>query len=432
MTLTTMATAAMAMARRTTFPLLFAVALAAAQSPSSEHVFNVSRANLDKALATLRVNIPGRLPILDGFVAPEVTALDKYQRAYYQYNLEIRPAGAGSTALRVSAKVTAWYAGDNASPAGYRVLPSNGRLESDLVERLEDALQQKSANVAAGTTPHASAAPVTAGSESRAATPPAQPAKPSTFGLTFPIEQSPSRGGLAPPSSRELAQEKRFQELTEQATNLEEVLHNQAHPNDLAAVLKAGTPIFAKPIDPGDVLFRADAEDEFKVLDQSGDWVHVQVSGISRGWMRRKDLEMPGESEAPAAAEAKPAAPTESQTHEETSLFPGEWPALRGHIVRIAWVRPDSAAAMDRWELARSMFRATYGNITRGNLKVDGVVLVIDAADGGMVAATNDSLRRWNTGALSDAAFRKECWTDSPEALGETAHRESGVKSQSQ
>jgi len=38
-----------------------------------------------------------------------------------------------------------------------------------------------------------------------------------------------------------------------------------------------------------------------------------------------------------------------------------------------------------------------------------------------MIAATSEHLRRWNTGAISDAAFRKECWTDSPEALGETA-----------
>ena len=90
-------------------------------------------------------------------------------------------------------------------------------------------------------------------------------------------------------------------------------------------------------------------------------------------------------------------------------------------------MRPDAASAgpsADRWQLARATFRATYDNVTRSNLKVDGVVLVIDAADGGMVAATVDALRRWNTGSISDAAFRKECWTDSSEALGETARRE--------
>ncbi len=128
--------------------VLLAGALAVCQSNPSEHVFQVSRAELDKALAGLHVNSPGRLPILDGFVASDNSLLDKYQRAYYQYKLEIRPAGAGATAVRVTAKVTAWYAGDNSSSAGYRVLQSNGRLETDLLERLEDSLQQKSASVA--------------------------------------------------------------------------------------------------------------------------------------------------------------------------------------------------------------------------------------------------------------------------------------------
>jgi hypothetical protein len=418
--------------RRAFVVLLLAAAIAAAQNPS-EHVFHVSRADLDKALTALHANSPGRLPILDGFVASDVSTLEKYQRGYYQYKLEVRPSGSGATALRVSAKVTAWYAGDKSNPAGYRALPSNGRLEADLVERLEEALQQKSADVAGENQSIAGSSVATTDSTGSQ---PTHTTKSSTLGRTFPLEQPASRADLAPPDSRELAQQKRFQQLTEQASNLEEVLRNQARPNDLAAVLKTGTPVFAKPIEPGDVLFHADAEDEFKILDESGGWVHVQVSGISRGWIRRVDLEMPGEA-GPVAAGAGPkqaATSAEPETHEETSLFPGEWAALRGHIVRIAWVQPGSdgtQSAPDRWQFARSMFRATYDRVSRSNLKVDGVVLVIDAADGGMVAATIDSLRRWNTGAISDAAFRKECWTDSPEALGATARRDGGDKSQS-
>jgi hypothetical protein len=421
--------------------VLLACTIALTQSIPSEHVFQVSRSELEKALASLHANSPGRLPILDGFVAPDASALEKYQRAYYQYKLEIRPAGAGATALRVSAKVTAWYAGDNSSAAGYRVLPSNGRLETDLIERLEETLQQKSADSAEPTVPKPSSPDVRT-PDTRTKAPAsavagsAPPAKSSAFGLGFPTEPPASRTALAPPDSRELAQQKRFQQLTEQAANLEEILRNQARPNDLAAVRKTGTPVFAKPMEPSDVLFKADAEDEFKVLDESGGWVHVQVSGISRGWIRRSELEMPGEAAAAADAGSKPQAVTTGPaTHEETSLFPGEWSALRGRIVRITWVRPESAgpqAATDRWQLARSIFRDTYGNINRNKLKVDGVVIVIDAADGGMIAATTDALRRWNTGAISDAAFRKECWTDSPEALGETAHRGVRAKSQNQ
>jgi hypothetical protein len=402
------------------------------QSDSSEHIFKVSSADLDKALTELQANTPGRLPILEGFVEPEVSALEKYQRAYYQYKLEVRPVGGNATSLRVSAKVTAWYAGDRTTPAGYRALPSNGRLETDLIERLEESLQQKSENVAAGK-PSNNGSANSREDRAPAGVRSAIVAKPSNLGRPFPSEPPPSRADLAPPDSRELADQKRYQQLSEQAANLEEILRNQSQPTDLAVVLKSGTPVFAKPIEPGDVLFHADAEDEFKVLDESRGWVHLQVSGISRGWIRRADLEMPGEA-ATAAVDSKPTS-AEPETHEETSLFPGEWSPLRGHLVRIAWLRPGTeagSAGLDRWQLARSVFRSTYDHINRDKLKVDGIVLVIDAADGGMVAATSDSLRRWNTGAITDAAFRKECWADSPEALGETARRDVGNKSQNQ
>jgi hypothetical protein len=192
-----------------------------------------------------------------------------------------------------------------------------------------------------------------------------------------------------------------------------------------------------KPVDYGEVLFKADAEDEFKVLDESGEWVHVQVSGISRGWIRRSALEMPGasavtESESPAPPPSPSAQPA---THEEVSLFPGEWSALRGRMVRIVWVRPDSPSApgpSDRWQLASSVFRDSYGRINQSSPRIDGIVIVFDAADGGMIAATAETLRRWNTGALSDAAFRKECWTDSPETFGETAQHKAKSQSRNQ
>ncbi len=420
--------------RRMSAFLLLAAAVATAQSSPSEHVFQVSRSELEKALQNLHASSSGRLPILEGFVAPDVPALDKYQRAYFQYKVDLHPSGAGATSVRVSAKVTAWYAGDNTSPAGYRALPSNGRLETDFIERLEEALQQHSASIPEEGSAKADSMQASAKDRAPAVAPPVQPERPksSAFGASLPLEQPVSRAGLAPPDSRELSQQRRVQQLNEQAANLEEILRNQARPNDLAAVVKNGTPVLAKPIDSSELLFRADAEDEFKVLDESGDWVHVQVSGISRGWIRRSELEMPGT--AAEVVSKAPAGSAEPATHEETSLFPGEWSALRGRMVRIVWVRPESgggaSGGADRWQLARSVFRDTYGRMTRSNPKVEGVVIVIDAADGGMIAATADALRRWNTGALSDAAFRKECWTDSPEALGETARRQGESKSQ--
>ncbi len=67
---------------------------------------------------------------------------------------------------------------------------------------------------------------------------------------------------------------------------LEEILHNQAHPANLVAVKKTSTPVLANPIENAKVLFLAAAEDEFEMLDANSNWVHVRISGLSRGWIR--------------------------------------------------------------------------------------------------------------------------------------------------
>ena len=59
--------------------------------------------------------------------------------------------------------------------------------------------------------------------------------------------------------------DKHMEELTKQAKGLEEILHNQAHPDNLVAVKKSGTPVLANPIEGAKVLFLATAEDEFEI-----------------------------------------------------------------------------------------------------------------------------------------------------------------------
>ncbi len=48
---------------------------------------------------------------------------------------------ARETAVQVTAKITAWYAGEKPEESNYELLGSNGRLESDLLDRLADALK---------------------------------------------------------------------------------------------------------------------------------------------------------------------------------------------------------------------------------------------------------------------------------------------------
>jgi len=48
---------------------------------------------------------------------------------------------------------------------------------------------------------------------------------------------------------------------------------------------------------------------------------------------------------------------------------------------------------------------------------VQGVVLVLDSADGGQIAATSEFLQQWQTGKISEASFWKNCSVDPPDLL---------------
>ena len=82
----------------------------------------------------------GRLPVLEGFALPGDHPLNRYQRAYYQSAVQVSSTASGGSVVRVSTKVTAWYADSSPSRSGYQLLTSNGRLESDLLDQLTDLL----------------------------------------------------------------------------------------------------------------------------------------------------------------------------------------------------------------------------------------------------------------------------------------------------
>ncbi len=87
-------------------------------------------------------------------------------------------------------------------------------------------------------------------------------------------------------------------------------------------------------------LFLASAHDEFEMLDFNRDWVHVRISGLSRGWIWRDSLEMP---DSVPAGDAPPspvpvAAEVFHMSREESAPFPGDWAPLRGKYVKIVSV----------------------------------------------------------------------------------------------
>jgi hypothetical protein len=420
---------------------------APAQDVSSERIFLHSKPEIEKALQPLRTYSSGRLPLLDGFVGPVEQPLGRFERAYYQCSVQIVPRVTGDTLVRVTAKITAWYASANSAEAGYRALPSNGRLENDLLDRLAEALDGKPApppaapSVAPGPAPAVviprpnlkldvpspnvriygpAAAPV--------ATAPSAEAKPA-------VPSSPAGEETESLRKQREAAEKRMQQLNSELQSLLEIQRTQVYPKNLAIVRKSGTPVLAKPQEGARVLFAAVIHDEFEILDLEPAWVHVQISGLSRGWIRRALLDLPegflAPSGKPASPDAAPSAekPSYQVLREESGLFPGKWEPLQGKTVKIIWVQPAAqplplkdSSAQARRLFAKSLFWKALAEPPAA-APIAGVVLILDAADGGEAAATLATLQQWKSGTLSDESFWQQCFLDPPEAFRDPAPR---------
>jgi hypothetical protein len=413
--------------------------LAAAQSGSGqagpyERTYRQSKSAVEKALKELQPSTSGHLPVLEGFALPGDHPLNRYQRAYYQSAVQVSSTASGGSLVRVSTKVTAWYADSIPSRSGYQLLTSNGRLESDLLDQLTDLLATSStATSSSQSFPAASAKrPSTAekGIENKGSQEPTisapMPRSPDT-GRTF---SSSADAGL---SAKQLADSKNSTKpldrtatgLQAEAASLEEVLKNQAHPKNLVAIKKSGTPVVATPSLNGKTLFLASAHDEFEMLDFNADWVHVRISGLSRGWIWRTSLEMPeGISDIPQAGASATlvAADLFQVTREETAPFPGDWEPLRGKNVKIISVQKiqeneKDSGARAKLEFAKSLLDKNYAELAAKSQELAGVVLIFDSVDGGMIAATLPTVQQWKAGTLSDAALWHQCYFDPPETF---------------
>ena len=399
-----------------------------AQDSRFERRFPNPKTEVDKALQEIQASAKGRLPILEGFVEERSEPLDHFDRGYYESSAKVISDAEGGTLVRVVVKITAWYSGSTPALSGYRVLPSNGRIETDLLDHLGELLGKKQT----GTAP-AAVAP----SPRPALELPSAPT-PTSTALARPLAQPSIGPAIAPPakpaaepSNEDLASlrqrreeaEKNAKALNGDVQNLEEILRNQTHPDNLAVVRKTGTPIFAKQ--GGAVLLSADAEDEFEILGLEGSWVHVQISGASRGWIQRTQLDLPeGFADSSRRESAIGAAdnPAFRVTREETHPFTGSWRDLQGKTVRIMWVEPQSesertSTAEAKRKFAKTLFAEAYKQQTSAAQPPDGVVIVFDSADGGQVSATMSALAQWQSGKLSEASFWKQCSIDPLELL---------------
>jgi hypothetical protein len=397
----------------------FAVFSASGQAVPYARTFSRSKTEVEQTLKDLQAYTGQKLPIVDGFIGTTQQPLDRYERAFYQFSIEVLPGVPEGTIVQISAKITAWYADKDPTKSGYQILPSNGRLELDLLDRLDEKFGNK---------PAPGTARALASSGISAPTP--------KLNLGGGINMSPGSGNpiAVPEGTEELnrlrsereAEEKRMHSLNVELQGLEEVKKNQAHPLNLVTVKRAGTPVMARAGEESRVLFKAAVNDEFEFLDAEGEWIHVQISGVSRGYIRRNALELPeviaAHLEETAKLEAAAKRVAFRVEREENSVFPGDWEALKGKTVKIYTLQPVSQDAKEtdaraKLKFAESLMQKFGESVTPGAAGIDGVVVIFDSPDGGIAGATGASIQQLAKGEISEEAFWKQCYLDPPETF---------------
>ena len=375
--------------------------------------FAKPRVEVEQALKDLQAYSGQKLPTLDGFVAFGDKPLDRYERGFYQFSIELLPGENSGTVVRLSAKITAWYVDRDPTRSGYQVLPSNGRLELDFLDRLEEKLTGK---------------PVASSSAGVQAPPPkldlSAARSAATMATPLPQPNEPPNEVAALRAQR-IASERRVQQLTAELQNLQEIQSGQAHPQNLVIVKKSGTPVYARSSETSRLLFQAAEGDEFEFLDAENDWIHITISGDSRGYVRSAAVELP--ERVAARLQSRTPGPEEKFpgfriVREESSVFPGDWAPLKGKQVHLYTVQPLSQNAKETGPAVRlnyciALFEKALREEAAANPAPEGVAIIFDASDGGIAGATLADIQKLATGALKRDAFWQQSYLDPPEAF---------------
>jgi hypothetical protein len=396
------------------FALLLLPATAHCQVIPYARSYAKPKQEVEQALKDLQAYSGQKLPILDGFVAPSSKPLDRYERGFYQFSIELLPGDAGATLVRLSAKITAWYADRDVAKSGYEVLPSNGRLELDLLDRLQEQLTGKPVDP-----------PATLQSNVQAPRAKLDLSGVPGAGISTPPPVAKTPDEVAALRNQRVIEERRVQQLTTELQNLKEIQHNQAHPQNLLAIARSGTPIYSKASEESRVLFQAAANDEFEFLDADKGWIHIEISGDSRGYVRQADVLLPQHiatkmSQADRGQDAKFSGFRIER--EEVSSFPGDWVLLKGKTVKIYTVQPISQNTKESGPAARldytlALFERGLKESASVTPSPEGVVVIFDAADGGIASAILTDIQKYVSGALTRQAFWTQCYLDPIEAF---------------
>ncbi len=396
---------------------IFLCGMASGQTANSyARSFSKSKAEVEQALNDLQVSAGEKLPILDGFVGETEQPLERYERGFCKFSVEVLPGEHSTTVVTLRAKVTAWYADRDVAKSGYQVLTSNGRLELDFLDRLEEKLTGKRVNPAAT-------------SHDGMQTPRPKldfSGVPGMSGTTVVRDTAPPTDEVSELRTQRVAREKHVEQLTAQLQNLQDIRKNQAKPQNLLVIQKSQTPIYAKNVPGSRVLFQAMQNDEFEFLDGDSEWIHIAISGDSRGYVQRSAVELSdflqAKLESPSSTD-----PLEKFTafrieREEISTFPGTWPALKGKNTKIYTVLPVStnpkeAGPAARLNYALLLFQKGAKEASSSTPVPEGVVVIFDSADGGIAAASLPEIDKVSSRAIAREAFWSESYLDPEDAF---------------
>jgi hypothetical protein len=386
-----------------------------------------------KTLEQIGAQNGGRLPLLDGFVSSVRADLDYYERPYYQYRVHVTPVDPNTTVVGVEALISAWFADPQPGRSEYRALASNGRLEADLLDRLQDALSTTSRSERTERTitdtASISAHPTARTTLSVAATARSAPAASSNALNASATLQQQLDAILA---ERQSVREKTSTLLT-QIETLKAANLKSTSDMKFATVKHSGVGVMTRMNFGGPVLFRAQAEDEFDVIALQSGWAQVRLSPDSTAYIQADELTLPpGVTEKPAVAETAPAMKAEPQkqpdfgfsiSREDVNVFSGEWVRLKGKKVLFVYAQPRgllAGLAVDDSKLAyaKRVFESRYRTVLSSTSEVEGVVVVFLGSKGGVAAATLVDIRQWVEGGLGDEAFLNRCSLDPAAEFG--------------
>jgi Bacterial SH3 domain len=364
--------------------ILSSVLVAGQEATPEQREYPFSAVAVQTALQQLGAYTGARLPLLSGFVRGEPEKTAHYEYPYYEYKIDLTEIAPDRTLVRAKANVSAWYRDPDGKNSGYQALESNGRLESDLLDRLREFL---------------------VGGKSKIAN-----------------EQDLERQIAKVREQRDVA-ERHITQLQGQIAELQN-LKNRVQGLRFASTATR-VPVLSAPENSASVLLRTEPEDVFEILERRGAWWQAQLGSGRRGWIRssqvKSDLAVFNSEE-----EKNPANQDFAVIRETISEFSGEWVRLKGKQVLYLWANAQgSTVAMSsakKLRFAEQVFIERYREISHTSQSpVTGVVVIFLDQHGGVAAASLHDIQLWSEGGLNSKAFLKKCSFDPPGAFESAA-----------